>query len=77
MMAAVPALLVDDVDFALAGGFPETYRAARPFPSADAGSLRARTVESLGMISVSSVYSIFLVSIVVQSAARRSGLTFF
>jgi hypothetical protein len=43
--------------FALTGGFPETYLAARPFPGADAGSLLARTVESLGMISVSSVYS--------------------
>ena len=43
--------------FALTGGFPETYRAARPLPGAAAGNRRARTVESLGIISVSSVYS--------------------
>lgn len=56
MIAAVFDLAVA-FGFALAGGFPETYRAARPLPGADAGNLRARTVESLGMISVSSVYS--------------------
>jgi len=45
------------VGFAVAGGLPETYRAARPLPGTAAGSRRARTVESLGIISVSSVYS--------------------
>lgn len=57
MMAAALALLAADAGFALAGGFPDTYRAALPFPGAEAGSRRARTVESLGIISVSSVYS--------------------
>lgn len=47
------------VGFALAGGFPETYRAALPLPGTAAGRRRARTVESFGMISVSSVYSVF------------------
>lgn len=58
IIAAALAFVAADVGFALAGGFPDTYRAARPFPGAEAGKRRARTVESLGMISVSSVYSI-------------------
>lgn len=49
--------LAEALGFALAGGFPDTYRAALPLPGADAGNLRASTVESFGMISVSSVYS--------------------
>ena len=53
----LPAGAVVD-GFALTGGLPETYRAARPLPGADAAVRRARTVESLGIISVSSVYSI-------------------
>lgn len=56
MSTALPDL-VGAVGFALTGGLPDTYRAALPFPGADAGNLRARTVESLGIISVSSVYS--------------------
>lgn len=59
MIAAALALDAADAGFALAGGFPDTYRAARPFPGADAGRRRARTVESLGIISVSSVYSAY------------------
>ena len=43
--------------FALMGGLPETYRAARPLPGAVAGKRTASTVESFGMTSVSSVYS--------------------
>lgn len=52
-------LLPASVEAALAaaGGLPDTYRAARPLPAEAAGNLRARTVESFGMISVSSVYS--------------------
>lgn len=56
MLTVADALAVVE-GFALEGGLPETYRAARPFPGAAAGNLLARTVESLGIISVSSVYS--------------------
>jgi len=41
----------------VAGGLPETYLAARPLPGTAAGSRLASTVESFGIISVSSVYS--------------------
>lgn len=58
IIAAALALVAAEAGFALEGGFPDTYRAARPFPGADAGRRRARTVESLGIISVSSVYSV-------------------
>ena len=58
-LAGLPVTVAVD-GFALTGGFPETYRAARPFPGADAGNRRARTVESFGMISVSSVYSTYV-----------------
>ena len=53
--------------FALTGGLPDTYRAARPLPGADAGKRRARTVESLGIISVSSVYSEYKVNTILRS----------
>lgn len=56
-MALTALLAVAALCLALTGGLPETYRAARPLPGAEAGNRRARTVESLGMISVSSVYS--------------------
>jgi hypothetical protein len=48
-----------DEFFALTGILPDTYLAARPAPGFMGGSRRATTVVDLGMIVVSSSYSIY------------------
>jgi hypothetical protein len=66
---AVPALACDFDDvfsercvfLAFKGILPDTYLAAPPFPGLMAGNLFAMTVVDLGMMVVSSLYSIIFV----------------